>query len=70
MHRKKVVTHACGVVGSVAASILSSGSISTQMQRQKKDNMGQTKSKKRNLSGGELNPGLLRVVLSNDKQKY
>jgi hypothetical protein len=25
---------------------------------------------KTNLSGGESNPGLLRVVLSNDKQKY
>ena len=26
--------------------------------------------KKMYLSGGESNPGLLRVVLSNDKQKY
>jgi hypothetical protein len=26
--------------------------------------------KKSKLSGGESNPGLLRVVLSNDKQKY
>jgi hypothetical protein len=30
----------------------------------------QKERKKSKLSGGESNPGLLRVVLSNDKQKY
>jgi hypothetical protein len=28
------------------------------------------RAKRWKLSGGELNPGLLRVVLANDKQKY
>jgi hypothetical protein len=75
MHRKRNVTKT-DVVGGVVGSVQRRREHS-QLQihlnanaKGKRRQDEQSKGKKCNLSGGESNPGLLRVVLSNDKQKY
>jgi hypothetical protein len=72
MHGRRNVTKT-GVVGSVQRRHEHSQlqiHINTDTKGKKETRQAKNQKKKSNLSGGESNPGLLRVVLSNDKQKY
>jgi hypothetical protein len=58
-----------GVSSNAIPLYLAVCSVDKDKKAKRSKNM-QKEGKKVKLSGGESNPGLLRVVLSNDKQKY